>query len=215
MVRAALLVVVAGLLQACSSAQEYVDAYAMKAPSLKSLTVCHGYGCRHITEVSISRESWADIERLFAPEPRDAADERTRIARAVALLEVKIGAAVGTSNDRYAAATFNNSPGQLDCIDETVNTTSYMRLMTAHGLIRHHRIGTAAQRGSITGYVYNDFLTNTAVIVEKNTGAKFAVDSYFYANGRPPVVIPLSVWFDDWRPARDDPNLKPLKPQII
>lgn len=172
--------------------------------------MCHGYGCRLRTSVRVEPRAWAEIANLFEPAPTSAADERSRVSKAIAMLEIKVGKAVGTSTDRYAAATFGGAPDQLDCIDETVNTTTYLRLLAGHGLMRRHVVGTAAQRGSFSGFSYNDFITNTAVIVETKTGAGFAVDSYFYPNGREPKIMPLAAWRNNWRPAPNDPLLKPL-----
>jgi len=196
----------------CAGAQDYVDAYAPPSPSVEQLSVCHGYGCRLRTLVRIEPEMQADIARLYHPAPRTAAEERIRLARAIALFEIRIGVAVGTGRDRYAATTFNknNDPGQLDCIDETVNTTTYMRVLASLGLMRFHVVGEAAQRGSISGFAFNDFITNTAVIVETETGTAYAVDSYFFANGREPKIMPLAEWRKNWRPRLDDPNLTPV-----
>ena len=199
-------------LASCVGAQDYVDAYAPITPSVANLSVCHGYGCQFRSQVRIEPDMRTEIAKLYYPAPKNAAEERTRLARAIALFEIRIGAALGTSRDRYAATTFNknNDPGQLDCIDETVNTTSYMRLLANLGLMRFHVIGTAAQRGSVSGFAYNDFITNTAVIAEINSGAEYAVDSYFYANGREPKIMKLADWRNNWRPLPDDPNLTPL-----
>jgi len=204
---AASFVVLAG----CTSAQEYVNHYAHPSPSLAELTVCHGYGCRLPTPVRIEPAGWADIARLFEPASASAADERARLAQAIALLEIKVGAAVGTSADQFAAATFSRDPNQLDCIDETVNTTTYLRLLAREGLMRWHVVGTAAQRGSVSGFSYNDFITNTAVIVEIATGTAYAIDSYFYPNGREPKIMPLAEWKKNWRPAPNDPLLRPMQ----
>jgi hypothetical protein len=198
------------LLAGCSGAQEYVDVFVAPNPTVKRLTVCHGYGCRWMTDVRIEPAAQAEFAALFQPASRSAADERVRLGRAIALFEIKIGVAVGTSNDRYAAATLNKDPGQLDCIDETVNTTTYLRVLENMGLMRFHRIGEAAQRGSLSGFAFNDFITNTAVIVEKKTGALFAIDSYFYGNGREPKIMPLAAWRQNWRPSLDDPKLQPV-----
>jgi hypothetical protein len=200
------------VLAGCAGAQDYVDAYAPPSPSVGALSICHGYGCRLRTLVRIEPQMQAELARLYDPAPKTAAAERARLARAIALFEIRIGEAVGTGRDRYAATTFNknNDPGQLDCIDETVNTTSYMRLLTNLGLMRFHVIGTAAQRGSVSGFAFNDFVTNTAVIVEENSGEAYAVDSYFFGNGRQPKIMPLADWRKNWRPRLDDPNLTPV-----
>jgi hypothetical protein len=194
----------------CASAQDYVDHYVHQSPSLIEFSVCHGYGCRIRKVVNFEPFAWEEVAKLFEPEPMSAAEERERLARAIALLEIKIGAAIGTSTDEAAADTFGGEPDQLDCIDETVNTTTYLQLLAKEGLMRRHRVGIAAQRGSLSGFRYNDFITNTAVIMEKETGIAFAVDSYFYANGREPKIMPLAEWKKNWRPALDDPRLLPL-----
>jgi hypothetical protein len=154
----------------------------------------------------------AELASLFQPVPRSAAEERRHLGRAIALLEIRIGAVAGTSNDRYAATTLNknNDPGQLDCIDETVNTTTYLRLLKNLGHMRFHDVGVAAQRGSLSGFAFNDFVTNTAVIAEKSTGSSFAIDSYFFGNGQEPKIMPLPEWRNNWRPSLDDPRLLPV-----
>ncbi len=196
----------------CASAQNHVENYAHHAPSLSAFTVCHGYGCRLRKTVRIEPYAWAEVANLFEPVPTTAAEERGRLARAIALLEIKIGAVTGTHTDRAAADTFGGEPDQLDCIDETVNTTTYLRLLKQTGLMRWHIIGPAAQRGWLLASFFGstDFITNTAVIVEKETRAAFAIDSYFYPNGRPPKIMPLAEWNKNWRPAPDDPLLLPL-----
>ena len=201
-----------GRLYCFDGAQDYVDAYSPLTPSVANLSVCHGYGCRFRSQVRIEPDMRAEITNLYHPPPKSAAEERARLARAIALFEIKIGAALGTSRDCYAATTFNknNDPGQLDCIDETVNTTSYMRLLANLGLMHFHVIGTAAPRGSISGFADNDFITNTAVIAEKHSGAEYAADSYFYANGRESKIMKLADWRNNWRPLPNDPNLTPL-----
>lgn len=199
-------------LVACASAQDHVDRFVHPSPTLTNFTVCQGYGCRIQKNIRVEPFAWAEVTRLFEPPPQNSSQERERLGEAIALLEIKIGAAIGASTDRAAAETFNTGPDQLDCIDETVNTTTYLRLLEKDGMLRWHRIGPPEQRGwlfaSFVGS--SDFITNTAVIVEKETGATFAIDSYFYPNGRPPKIMPLSEWRKNWRPTPDDPLLVPL-----
>lgn len=196
----------------CASAQDHVHRYAHPAPTLEEFTVCKGFGCRFHRPVSLDSSSWAEVVRMFEPTPSNAEEERARLGRAIALLEIKIGAMIGTRTDRPAAKTSESGRDQLDCIDETVNTTTYLRLLDQEGLMRWHRIGTPAQRGWLLSELVGstNFITNTAVIVETATGASFAIDSYFYANGRPPKIMPLSEWHKNWRPSSDDPGLLPV-----
>ena len=199
-------------LTACASAQDHVTRFAHPSPTLTDFTVCQGYGCRIQKRIRMEQFVWDEVARIFTPVPQTAAEERDRLGLAIAFLELKIGAAIGASTDRAAAETFNTGPDQLDCIDETVNTTTYLRLLAQYGLMRWHRIGTPNQRGWLLASLFGstDFITNTAVIVEKQSGAEFAIDSYFYSNGRPPKIMPLAEWRKNWRPLLDDPLLQPL-----
>ena len=88
------------LVAGCTSAQDYVDRYGDPRPRLAELPICHGYGCRVRTIVRIEPEAWAGVARVFEPAPSDAAEERARLARAVALLEVMIGVAIVTLQRR-------------------------------------------------------------------------------------------------------------------
>lgn len=196
----------------CASAQDHVRRYAHQAPTLEEFTVCKGFGCRFRRPVSLDPSSWVEVVRIFDPAPSNAQEERALLGRAIALLEIKIGGMIGTRTDRPAAKTSEGGRDQLDCIDETVNTTTYLRLLDKEGFLRWHKVGVPAQRGWLLAELVGstNFITNTAVIVEKDSGVSFAIDSYFYANGRPPQIMPLVEWEKNWRPVAGDPGLLPL-----
>ena len=90
-----------------------------------------------------------------------------------------------------AAPRINLSdPTQLDCVDETVNTTIYLTLLSREGLLRWHRVAAPAHRGTL---VTLD-VANTPVLVENGTGKGFAVDTAFADPGLPPYIVPLETW---------------------
>ncbi|HYN54809.1 MAG TPA: hypothetical protein VES38_08900, partial [Methylotenera sp.] len=96
--------------------------------------------------------------------------ERKKIANAIGIFENIIGLKIGTSKD--LAGTFNDasSTGQLDCNDEAINTTSYMRLMRADNLIKMHEIEDMRTRN----FFFTGWPHTTAVIHEIATGQRFA-----------------------------------------
>lgn len=167
------------------------------APTPQRFSVCHGNGCRELAVLGLTDAQWADIKALFTPPPRDAAEERARLRPAVALFERYAGAATGTWHDR--GGTFNGGPGQMDCIDESINTTGYLTLLHAQGLMRFHAIADRATRGwFIFGWPHT-----TAVIRDTADGGEWVVDGWFLDNGEPPFVLPLTTWKAGWRPPRD------------
>jgi hypothetical protein len=171
-----------------------------QAPDLDGFDFCHGGGCARIASVRLSAGEWQLVEDIYKPAPETAEAERDYIASAIGLMEKIVGVKTGTDTDR--AGTFGNAhiPGQLDCNDESANTTTYMKLMRQAGLIRFHEIMDTKTRN----FFFNGWPHTTAVIREKRSdrsaGARYAVDSWFYDNGVPPVIIPLTDWQSGWKP---------------
>lgn len=165
-------------------------------PTLEHLDFCNGGGCAEVQAVSLTEEEWAQVQDAFEPAAETAEDERKSIGHAIALLEQVVGPKTGTDTDR--GGTFGNSgyPGQLDCNDEATNTTTYLKLMLKDNLLHfHHPIDTKTR-----AFFFNGWPHTTAVIQENIGGKKFAVDSWFFDNGKPPVIIPLEQWRNGWRP---------------
>ena len=187
---------------ACQSHEEHrVAGLLDKNPTPAKFTICHGNSCRLHTTISLTAAEWAQVRALFDPAPTDARAERHQIALATGLLEILAGRQAGTLDDAPGMGVHWNPDGQLDCIDETTNSTSYMRMMAADGLIRFHDIGLPANRFVISAWGPS----NTATIRERATGKVYAVDSYFRANGEPADILPLDVWMAGWMPEDGPP----------
>lgn len=151
----------------------------------EAFTVCSNHSCRKITTIYAFNQEWEVIRSLFyRQEIKTPAEERKRIKEAVGLMESLVARLVGTSGDEGGNSLFITE-GRTDCVDESTNTTHYVHMMIQDKLVRFHRI---------TDKAYRFFPHWTAVIEEKATGQKYAVDSWFYDNAVPPVIYPLEVW---------------------
>ncbi|HEU4708442.1 MAG TPA: hypothetical protein VFS17_03940 [Methylophilaceae bacterium] len=164
---------------------------------ISGFDICHSGGCADVSHVALSQDEWQKVADEFDPLPEDAADERSRIANAIGTLESIVGEKTGTGND--LAGTFGafSTPGQMDCNDEASNSTTYIKLLTKAGLIRFHELRDTKVRS----FFFNGWPHTTASIADKQTGELFAVDSWFYDNGTPAVIIPLEQWKSGWKPA--------------
>lgn len=151
--------------------------------------ICFDYGCKSSAEVRFDASDWDQIEALFATD-RGAAVERDSLAAAVALLERIAGAQAGTGQDRGGNVDGSGLPGQMDCIDESTNTTTYLNLLAERGLLRHHRVATRQMRAP---WLLDQHWT---AVVQADDGQHFAVDSWFLYNGLRPYVQPLEAWLD-------------------
>jgi hypothetical protein len=177
------------------SADRFLTKYADPDPSLEAVLVCHGYGCKRQDTVDL-RLAWPRLVAVMAEPAPDAATERANIAVTIAAFEAEVGAMLGTSED--VGGTFEGfaMPGQLDCIDETSNTTTVLELLAGAGLLVWHEV-----RGPMSRFfVYDGWPHTTAVIVETASGEAFAVDSWFHDNGQPAEIVPLEMWVAGWGP---------------
>lgn len=174
-------------------------------PVLHGFDVCIGGGCAEVINVSMTDDEWQTVVSVFvnAGVIADTEQERSLIAAAIGVLESIVGAKTSTTTDR--AGTFGNSdyPGQLDCNDEAINTTTYLRLMRQKGLIKLHEVEDTRTRN----FFFNGWPHSTAVIHEIASGQRFAVDSWFYDNGFPATIVPFKVWKSGFTP-EDSPVLK-------
>ncbi len=163
------------------------------------LTICHGFGCQQRTEVAITGRFARSLAAWFQPPAPDAATEREQIARAIAYLERQVGAVTGTDRDiggNYDPEREQPASSQMDCIDESHNTTRYLRLLDRLGLLRWHR--PAARRYRSRFLIDGHW---TAVIEEIPNGRQWAVDAWYHDNGQPPEIQPLADWLRRKRPA--------------
>jgi hypothetical protein len=194
------------LMLACSAApaagtyaiDTFVRSDIVTEPAPGNFSVCHGGTCNIVSPVSLDREQWEHIAAVFPSPARDAEEERGRIAQAIARFETLVGALTDTADDRAENQAGRSWRSQMDCIDESTNSTTYLRILARAGLLGWHRVEARVTRGFfVFGWPHT-----TAVVSELAGGAKWAVDSWFFENGRPPVIVPLDLWKSGWRPAK-------------
>lgn len=152
---------------------------------------CHGYGCGQKTRIGFNEFEWKSIRTIFSNPAHDAQMERQKIAKAVALMEQYAGKLVGVENDLPKAPIIRQSHKELDCIDETINTTKYLIFLEKDNLLLFHQVDRPVYKGMLLNGVYPH---NSATIKEKNTGKIYVVDSYIFKNGDQPNIRPLDSW---------------------
>lgn len=159
------------------------------------IPVCYDFNCRNRANVSLSLAEWQTVARGFSPAALSAEQEREYIKTAIARLEELVGRHTPTWRDvgtNWSAAKGKATrfPGQLDCIDESINTTTYLELLAAAGLLQYHVVSERAYRRSLFDQHW------AAQIVESNNNKRFVIDSWFQDNGQPPYIGPLAKWAD-------------------
>lgn len=167
-------------------------------PTLDAFPICYKHTCAAVDTVSLNPKEWNGIKSIFKPGAESPEAERHLIKQAVAKLELIIGKKVNTLNDKgkNMDGMFVHDGYQMDCIDESSNTTTYLTLMQKDNLLKWHKVQSTKTRGFfIFGMPHT-----TAVIKENQSNKIWAVDSWFHDNGVEPEILPISIWSDGWDP---------------
>ncbi len=166
---------------------QYPDPNASKDDFL----YCHGYGCTKSIRLGFNNHEWKQISKIFKKPVKDASQERVKIGKAIALMEQYTGKLANTEDDLPKAPLRRQSYQELDCIDETINTTKYLNFMADAKFLKFHSVGNPAFKGNLVMGVYPH---NTATIIEIETGTTYVIDSYIHANGEQPNIRSLDNW---------------------
>jgi len=160
-------------------------------------TVCTSFHCATTEQVTLSQDQWRQVDALFQ-EHASPGQERQQIRRAIALLERLVGRMTGTWRDRAGNDLLGGREGQLDCIAESTNTTAYLRQIAAAGLLHWHSVEERVKRRRWLVSIHW-----SAVIRDRTSGTRYAVDSWYLANGALPAIQLLQDWRAGIHPSAD------------
>jgi hypothetical protein len=166
--------------------EAHFEQFSTKPPKADSVTVCHAYGCKAQTPFAFTPSDMAEISKLMTRIRRDdsPAEERRAIAYAIAWMERRVAPTVGTASDRPSMDFLGSGDeSQQDCVDEATNTTSYLLVLERHGLIQRHSLERPFAKDDLSHWTHW-----AAVIREKESGERFAIDSSSGPNGENPTV---------------------------
>jgi hypothetical protein len=169
------------------SIDQHYSVYAARLPEKNRIFVCSAYTCRTQTEFKFTPEDITKLRSLMVEPKRSAgsAEERLRIGRTLAWMEKRVGDAVGTSADR---------PG--DDFYGAGDLTSYLLVLEANGLIKHHAVAPLYVkediRKGLSGWTHY-----AAMMVESQTQQKYAVDGWLLPSGKEPEIVEVEKWYID------------------
>jgi hypothetical protein len=181
-----------GILAAAAFAAMFGATKASAAEQPAVITYCHGFGCAMKATVRFTSGDMAKLKGIVAAGRGSPKAERTALGKADQWYERRAGAVTGTSGDRVKGTVGDAfDPTQLDCIDESTNTTTLLKLIEGRGWLKHHKVGRVKSRGLLFDMRYPH---NTATVIENETGEAWAIDSWIPANGEFPDIMPVAIW---------------------
>jgi hypothetical protein len=178
-----------------------VIALAAAAPARaeQEATLCYNYGCSAHAAISFSSEDLKRIQAAFS-DVADPAAERHAIATAMGLFYATAATQSPIWRDRGGNLDDEEADGRMDCIDHSTNTTTWLELLDERGWLRYHRVGERVRRGRFV--IFEHW---SARIVEADSRAEFAVDTWFLDPGHPATIYPLREWLGGAHPPGREP----------
>lgn len=168
-------------------------------PSPNQFHICYGSGCQQKADITLTKKQWTTIRALFKNN-KTAADERRSLTKAIGQFETFAGEQSPIRFDRAENVFETQYGGQLDCVDESINSTFYLLLLRDQNLLQYHQVMFPTSRGHFIG----GWPHNTAVIQDISTNRPYVVDSWFLDNGSDAQVVPLDLWQSGWSPKKEN-----------
>lgn len=169
---------------------------AASASGGEALSVCYNYGCLSEDEVLYSDAQLRRVQGLLG-DAGSAVHERALLGVAVGWMLGWAGQQTPISADRGGNYADDGVYGRMDCIDHSTTTTRLLRLIERRGWLRFHRVLAPALRTHF--FVFDHYSAQIeevgqGVPDEHDEPARYVVDSWFFDNGQPAVVMPLDNW---------------------
>ena len=174
---------------AASDTSSWYSGLSLQVPTGFSLIICHGFNCHTRTPVALGagdRATLANMVRGATPEA-----ERKGIARAVAWFDKRVGKQTGTTRAKAYARGLAGDTSQYDCVDRATNTTSLFVVLEQWGLLKHHEVDTPESRRFVP---IIEGPHSTAVLAERKSRKRWAIDSWTHNYGELPDVMPIEIW---------------------
>jgi len=170
--------------------------YERENLSPQNFVVCLQHGCQKEVEVSLTEAEWQSIREIFAAppavgEPGTAEGERTQIAFALARIEQLVADEANTGGDVGGSFSGFGRSNQLDCVDEMVNTATYLTMLHDDGLFQFHRPGRRVTEALSARGVWPH---TVSTVYDTTTEQHFVIDTWIKNNGEIPYVMALSDW---------------------
>jgi len=156
------------------------------------VSLCYNYGCYAKAQVNFSEAQLAGLQQQLAA-AGDAVSERSAISAVIGRMYAIAGEQTPVWRDKGGNFADRGEDGQMDCIDHSSNTYTFLSLLELHGWLRFHEVMEPVRRVRFLFAVHW-----SARVRDKATQRAYAVDSWYVDNGRPAIVIPL----EDWRSGR-------------
>ncbi len=139
--------------------------------------------------------------RILIGEARDAEQERAAIGLAVGRLLGWAGQQSPISADKGGNYADLGVYGKMDCIDHSMTTTRLLKMLEAQGMLHYHRVlERVLRRPFLVMDHYSALIEEVSAVESDGEDRRYVVDSWFFDNGQPAVIMPLGRWMSGESP---------------
>ena len=173
----------------CAGGLALLGARAAPGPArADQVTICYNYGCYAKAQVAYSERQLDTLHQLLAA-AGDAGAEREAISVAIGRMYGIAGEQTPVWRDKGGNYADGGVNGQMDCIDHSTNTDTFLRLLQAHGWLRFHEVLQPLMRTRFIIAVHW-----AARIRDRGTREDYVVDSWYFDNGQPAAILTIEDW---------------------
>ncbi len=170
------------------------------AASTNVIKVCSGYGCIISDHFSFTATDNEELIKSMTSSVGSAASERAAIAQTIGLMERKARSKLRYRPDIRKAYIKNSAKrGQMDCVDESLNTTAYLYHLYGLGLLKFHK---PKRHYAERGFILDGRYPHKSAVITDQSGKRWTVDSWYGDDGQPAQVMEHA----KWRKVRDSFN---------
>ncbi|MBK1648317.1 hypothetical protein CKO36_06815 [Rhabdochromatium marinum] len=184
--------------------------YVINPNGSVTLRICFNWSCARRELISFTAADLAQLRAHMAICPATSLHNRLQQVR-IGIWQMELLAQKQQpflANDRAINDFETGIKGRMDCVDNASNTTTYLHILQDLGALNGWILSSPKVR--------NRFDVNgvhwTAVIIDKESGHRWSLDSWYRPNGHLPMVMPLQAWLNGkkaWEPPFDDVNATP------
>lgn len=180
---------------ASQTARSWFGEHGYVPPSGNRIIACHGYGCSRRAALSVDDSLLKRSGALLRAGRSSPHAERKALSEIIGAYRAYLAASFGGPPDAPRSPPgMSGRNGQMDCVDETANTTSLLLVLQEQGLLSHHRVERPQSRGL---FIDGRYPHVTAIIAERQTGQEWAVDPWDKLPGQHSDILPLDQWRQD------------------
>lgn len=190
--------------------------YRLNRDGSVKLRICFNWSCADQKSVTFSAEDMRGVKEALGQCAGQSLHDRIQRLR-VGLWQMQLVAQKHLpqlANDREINEFDRDVEGRLDCVDSASNTNTYLEILQALGQLPGWTVAAPEVRNllQIHGVHW------TAVVIDKPSGRRWSVDSWFRPHGHLPFVMPLADWGRDkkaWDPPYANANPYPESMQEL